>query len=336
MAAKRGGSRRSRKARSPRPPGSVSSPASASVLVATPGDDPGASAAQALTLARALETIEAAYAAWDELRAARALSRQHFRDERRRLDEQGELLVGAVRAAALGGGARPPPEGMAPDAVVPADDPAIARLLADSRERLDGAKARLTRDEEASSTALDRAEREVRALAHDRVEARTLRSPPRVRLLPRSLGERTRILHLERPSSDDAVCLFFALSGRIPSRYAAPFDDAVDDVLAAAPLVYAEEGVGEADVRPTPARLHELLQGLPEVWPVKGALVHVLADVAPPRLARWVTRGPVLEAELEDGAGFRNVLSREEAERITGALLALQLAGRLTIELGRG
>ena len=65
---------------------------------------------------------------------------------------------------------------------------------------------------------------------------------------------------------------------------------------------------------------------------MKGALRARLPDG---RWVRWVSRGAVLEAELLDGEAGRNVLSAEEAEQITGALLALQLSGKLVLQLVR-
>jgi hypothetical protein len=47
-------------------------------------------------------------------------------------------------------------------------------------------------------------------------------------------------------------------------------------------------------------------------------------------------RGPVMEVELADGAAFRNILSREEAERFAGHLLRLKLEGKLELEIEAG
>ena len=66
--------------------------------------------------------------------------------------------------------------------------------------------------------------------------------------------------------------------------------------------------------------------------PVKGMIPLALPDGG---WMRWVSRGAVLEAELLDGAAFRNVLSAAEAERVTGLLLAHRLAGRIELELVR-
>jgi hypothetical protein len=147
-----------------------------------------------------------------------------------------------------------------------------------------------------------------------------------VRTLP---GDR-RILHLRRPSPDDAVLLLFAMTGRCPTRYGFLFDDSTDDVLLAPPALYAEEGV--VHVRPRPAELVAELEPRAAFWPVKGALL----VVRPGLTVRWLSRGAVLEAEVADGDAFRNLLSREEAEQITGVLLSLKLAGALGLELVRG
>lgn len=76
----------------------------------------------------------------------------------------------------------------------------------------------------------------------------------------------------------------------------------------------------------------ETLSGLDEVWPVKGMLPMALPDET---WLRWISRGAVLEAEVQDGDGFRNVLTHTEAERITGLLLSHKLAGKLELELVR-
>lgn len=301
------------------------------------GDFDGATVAQAIVLARSLETIESAYEAWDELRGARERSRRRFAEERRRLDEQGELLVGAVQTVAAEGLPPPPPSAPTPDAVVVATDgAAVDHFLAEARARLDEARARLLEDEAAAEAAFVRAEADVRAAARARIEGRARLAPPRLRLFPRSIGAEQRVLHFERPEPDDAVVLFFLLSERIPSRYGAPFDDAADDVLIGPTTLYADEGLGPDELRPSPARLRELLEARPEVWPLKGGLLQHLPSAEGTRFVRWITRGPVMEAELEDARGFRNLLSREEAELVTGALLKLQLAGRIALELGRG
>lgn len=297
---------------------------------------PGA-VSQAVTLVRALETIESAYEAWDELRMAQARARQRFADERRRLDDEGELLLGAVKTVA--DGSVPPPPASAPrpdDLVAAADAAGLDRFLAEARARLDATRKALAAEEAAAEAASRDAAAELRATLRERIAARARYSPPRLRLLPRSVGGEQRILHLERPAGEDAVVLAWILTGRLLSRLGAAFDDAVDDVFTGPTSLYPDEGLSGDDLRPSPMRLHLLLDAQPEVWPLKGYLLQPVPDAdGGVRFVRWLTRGPVLEAELEDGYGFRNVLSREEAERVTGALLTLKLAGKIELELGR-
>jgi len=64
------------------------------------------------------------------------------------------------------------------------------------------------------------------------------------------------------------------------------------------------------------------------VLPLKGMLPMRL-----PLMIRLLERGPVMEAELADGTSFRNLLSREEAEKIAGHLLKMKLEGWLQLEL---
>jgi hypothetical protein len=299
------------------------------------GIDATAVARQAIALARRLETIQSAYDAWDELRAAQARARQRIAEERRRLEEEGGLLLGAV-ARATEDVLPPPPSAPVADALVAASDAtAVEQFLAEARARLDEAKARLAAEERTQAEAFSRAAAEVRATARARIEARARLAPPRVRLFPRSVGVDRRILHIERPSPDEAVVLFYVFTGRIPSRYWAPFDDSTDDVISGPTTLYADEGVPGDELRPSPTRLRALLDGLAEVWPLKGYLLLSLAGPTGPRFARFLSRGPVMEAEIEDGPGFRNLLTPEEAEAITGALLKLKIARRLELELGR-
>ncbi|MEW5737319.1 MAG: hypothetical protein AB1938_00245 [Myxococcota bacterium] len=318
--------------------GAIAPGALGTAIIEPPALEPDATriASQAIALSRSLETIQSAFDAWDELRAAQARALQRLADERRRLEEEGELLVGAVRSVA-DGLPPPPPSAPVPDALVAAaDSSAVDHFLTEARRQLDDAKARLDAEERATAEAFARATIEVKATARSRLEARLRVAPPRVRLVPRTVGADQRILHLERPGPDDAVVLFLAFTGRIPSRYGAPFDDSTDDVFTGPTTLYPDEGVPADEARPSAMRLRLLLDAQPEVWPLKG---YLLLDLVAPdgtrRFVRWLSRGPVMEAELEDGPTFRNVLSREEAEQITGALLRLKLAGRLEIDLGR-
>lgn len=268
----------------------------------------------ALARARSIETLEAAYAAWDELRlAARAVENQ-WAAERRRLEEQGRLLLGAAKIALN----LPLPEGEA--SLAPNN-----AFLADAQSKLDAAAADLALGQRTSADYFATKLKELRAITMERVARFSASQPPVVNLAVRALAGGKKILHLRRLTEDESVKLHFVLTGRIPSRYGFLTDDSSDELSAAPPTLYADEGL--TDVR-APIELLTFA----EVWPVKGALRFQLPDG---RWVRWVSRGVVLEAEVLDGDAARNVITEAEAEAITGALLALQLAGKLALQLVR-
>ncbi len=290
---------------------------------------------QALERARGVETIEAAYAAWDEVRAAAAAVSKQWRAERARLEEQGRLLLGAAKVALN----LPLPaergEGRGEGLVAAGPSPGLAGrplpaaqgevFVADAQSKLDAALAQLdtgVRDSEAFFAAKLK---ELRALTLERVTRLTSVQPPELELSVRPVGADKKILHLRRLNEDDSVRTHFVLTGRIPSRYGFLGDDSTDDLGASPPVLYADEGV-------TGVRAAFDFTAHAEVWPVKGVLVFQLPGGA---WARWASRGVVLEAELADGEGWRNVLTAHEAELLTGVLLAHQLGGRLTVHLVR-
>jgi hypothetical protein len=137
-------------------------------------------------------------------------------------------------------------------------------------------------------------------------------------------------------STDDAVLLLYVLTGRIPSRYDFLFDDSTDDVTLPPPPLYPDEGVGFAETRPGAQALAQRLRDMGPVLPVKGYLPVWVPRGSGEELFLLRERGPVMEAELLDGDGFRSVLEREEAERLAGHLLRLKLEGRIELELGAG
>ncbi|MDP3501600.1 MAG: hypothetical protein Q8S33_14745 [Myxococcales bacterium] len=273
----------------------------------------------ASALATRPETIEAAYDAWDELRAEAASLKASFAAEHQRLDQQGELLLGAVREAT--------PEGTGSSLV---RRTGMQTLGADAQRSLEAARTDLERRAADAQTAISEAISHVFTQLRARVERQAVQAKPLVELMVRVLPGDKRILHVRRPSPDAAVTLLFATSGRVPTRYGYLFDDSTDEALLAPPVLYPDEGVTER--RPRPAQLEALLSSKRETWPVKG-MIPMLSSFG---LVRWLERGAVMEAEVADGDGFRNMLSRHEAEQLTGALLALKLDGRIELELVRG
>ncbi len=296
----------------------------------TPRDLPAVAGDGALERARTLETLEAAYEAWLELRLAQGAARLRFQEERERLAQQGSFLVGAVRAAGL--------ELPGPEAGALAPVQAQGRdFLREAEEKLARAREALNTEEAASEARFQEAFQELRTLLKERVRRYQAKAPPRLRLLLRKVGATRVILHVERVRGDEAVLLLSLFAGRLPSRYGFLFDDSTEDVsLPPAPL-YAEEGVAEGDNRPDAPALAARVRAPGEVLPAKGFLpVFVPRPEGGEDFFRLRQRGPVMEVEVAEGQGFRNVLSREESERFAGYLLRLKLLGKLELEVEAG
>ncbi|MFZ5443707.1 MAG: hypothetical protein ACOZQL_27110 [Myxococcota bacterium] len=304
-------------------------PVETPAIIEAPELGPEATELGAHALARVeLETLEGAYAAWAELLAAHRSARRRWDEERVRLEEQGALLLGAVRAA--GGATSTPVEGASSgeQGLVKAGE--LDQFLAQAKQKLEASKAELAERTRVADEAFTSELGKLRGGILARVSRQAAQVRPAFRLAVRNLGGERRILHARRLGEDEAVIALFVLTGRIPSRYHYLLDDATDDVLAAPPSLYADEG--NTELRPTATALSAQLDARQDVWPVKGSLPLKLPDG---RWMRWCSRGAVLEAEIADGDAFRNLLTRDEAERITGALLAQKLAGRLELELVR-
>ena len=284
------------------------------------GPDAHLLGAQALARARSMETLELAYAAWAELQEAHRLARRRWAEERARLREQGTLLLGAVKAAGSPGSTE---EGLSKAG-------ALEVFLAEAKGKLAAAQQQLEERARAAEQAFLEELAKVKEALHSRIARQSAAVRPVFKLMIRVLPGERRILHAHRLGPDESVIALFALTGRIPSRYGFLFDDSTDDALAAPPMLYADEGVTQ--LRPTAEVLARTLEERRDVWPVKGMLPLTLPDGS---WLRWITRGAVLEAEVQDGEGFRNLLTQQEAERVTGLLLSHKLAGKLELELVR-
>ncbi len=292
--------------------------------------DPTAAAEQALARVKRIETIQGAYEAWLELRLEHSGTVSRLADERKQLDQQGEFLVGAVRAA----------RDLAKAPTVE-DALALARTgggldsyLLEMAGRLESAKKALEERSRAVEEAFGRAFFEIREELKGRLTRTQVHVKPRLRLMIRALGPESRILHIARLGPDEAVVLAWVLIGKLPSRYDYLFDDSTDDATIASPTLYAEEGVSSGFVRPTVDQVHALIQSKHDVIPIKSVIPFLLPrSEGPPQLLRLVERGPVMEVEIGDTQIFRNVLSRDEAERVAGYFLKLKLEKRVEIEL---
>lgn len=265
------------------------------------------------------ETIEAAYEAWDALRLELKTIDRAFASERDRLSQQGSLLLGAVQTVVPAAGG----EGLLLRSQLDA-------LATEAREGLAAATADLERRAAEARRSIELALAQVVGEVRARVVRQCSMARPKLELMVRVLPGDRRMLHARRLAPDAAVTCLFALSGRIPTRYGYLVDDSTDDVLRVPPVLYFDEGI--ADVRPGARALTEVLLARDTLWPVKG-MAPMQTSLG---LVRWLGRGAVLEAEVNDGDGFRSHLAASEAEQVLGALLRLKLEGRLELELVAG
>jgi hypothetical protein len=274
---------------------------------------------------RGMETLDALYQLWLELKQEHAEARARHARERAKLDQQGSFLVGAVRAA---GGLPPTPA--AGEALAPAAG--LNDFLRDAEAKLEATRRAL--EERIAQEEAEHAG--AQAQLREQIVERATRflEKPALRLLVRSAGTNRTILHLARVSRDESVLLLYLLTGKIPSRYDFLFDEWTEDVRLPPPPLYADEGVTTHEVRPGGQALRERVRGAGPVLPVKGFIPLWL-----PRpdggedFVRLLQRGPVMEAELLDGDAFRPLLTRDEAERLAGYLLRLKLEGRVELEI---
>ncbi|HVE86476.1 MAG TPA: hypothetical protein VND93_26650 [Myxococcales bacterium] len=284
----------------------------------------------------AAQTLETAYHAWDELRLERALALERFAEDGRRLGEQAGFWVGAARAAAEASMTNADLAGMKASGDDLAYSLPISRAVAEAEAKLKEAAAAMESQARKVDAEFAEAELHVRAVIKTRVQRYAASARPKVRLVKHPAGKARTILHLDRLGPDESVVLMFLLSGKLPTRYGFLFDDSTENVSRPPPWLYADAGVGKEQTRPPPKPLLDRLLAPEEFAPVKGFLPLVLHPPSGvvPILHRLLQRGPVMEVEVADGDEYRNLLAPEEAERVAGALLRLQVEGRLDLELG--
>lgn len=269
---------------------------------------------EALALAREVETIEAAYDGWARLESAHAEARRDMAAEATRLEAQSALLLGAMRSVAGG----EEPGLLALEQLQSRADISVRQALA----TLDATRMQV-------ETLFSKALLEVESVVVERVARQAKATPPPLEVMVRLLPNNQRILQAHRPKPDDAVLLLFALTGRAPTNYGYLFDDSTDDVRQAPTTVYT----GTNTPRPTPRKLYALLEPQSRTWPVKGSVPFWLPNAS--AVMQWRCRGPVLEAEIESGDTFRNVLTESEAEAAMGRMLVLSVEGKVAVRLVR-
>lgn len=287
-------------------------------------------------LDRGTDTLEDTYRRWEAAREQWAAAARDFREEARRLDEEGAFLLGTIQAAqAVGGPERAEPD---PAGAALAAPEALHRFVAEAEARLAASRAALAERERVARAQAEQRLEEGRAQVRDALARYRTFAPLRLTLMRRPLAGGRAILHLERPEPDAAMVLAWVLTGKVPTRYGYLFDEASDDPLQTPPSLYPEAGVSREGVHPSGSQLRTLLEAPGEELPLRGMIPALvpLPGAAAPVLVRWKARGAVLELEWEEDGGFRNVLTSTEASAAAGVLLRLKLEGALELELQAG
>lgn len=310
----------------PEPPRQFETKVAAIELSMPPLERAKSATASAIAISKRAETIEAAYEAWAELRLEHQQMTEALRAERQHLEEQGDFLLGAVRQAREltgTGEALTRPGG-------------LDSVLNEAQQKLTEARGQLAEREAALGKAFSRGFSELKTEVRARLERTLALAKPTVKLMVRSLAQGQRIVHLARPAQAEAPVLLWLFTRKIPTRYEFLFDDSTDDPTKAPPNFYPDEELRPEEVHGGIAQLRERLAGTRDALPVKGVIPLFLPRASgAASLLRLVERGPVMETEVADGEGWRNLLTADEAEAFAGWLIKLKLEGRIELELSR-
>jgi hypothetical protein len=294
------------------------------------GLDFSAEVADALARARVAETLVDHYDAWLKLRLARSGAQAERQREAERLEQRASLVLGTVETA----------RHIAPASSAPAKGRALAQradplgeFVEQAQAELAAARRALEQRGRAEEHAFDEALTKVRSSIVGLARKTLAHYRPRLEVTMQPVGAERSLVHLGRPSPDDAVLLCYLLTGKLFTRYDAFFDDAVDDADLPPPRFYAEEGNPVARL-PT-IDDEDALSFEPErlFVPFKGFIPFRVAGQDFPRF-RIVNRGPVAEVEARQAGGaYQALMARADAELFTGWLLRLNVEAKLELAL---
>ena len=287
---------------------------------------------EALARARGAEAIADLYDGWLRLRVARASAAAEVAREREKLEVKAGLMLKSVQSARgltppAGPSAKPKGKSLAKDAADP-----FGAFLASAERELEGARTALAARAEAEERFFESELEALRARIAARVEAVLEHHRPRVEAMLRPVGRDRALVHLAQPSRDDAVLLCFLLSGKLPTRYEAFFDDTVDDLALSPAPFFGEEGV---PARPASLDEEDAICVDPErrFVPLKAMIAFRLPGRDWPRF-RLVNRGPLAELEVrEEGGSYERLLPLESAELFSGLLIRLEVERRIELAI---
>lgn len=276
-----------------------------------------------------LDTLEATYHAWLELKLQYGAFRAAAVEQKRKLEEHGNFILGAVRAART----LPPEKGGASAQSLMKSDVVgsfIQKAEAELKQGRDELDRRL---QQAESEHIEKLAA-IKAHLRGQVERFAEKVRPNIVIRRRKLANGSVILHLDRLSPDESVLAMYIFTMKLPTRHGFLLDDSTDDASLPPPQLYPDEGVLASRVRPSPAELRDLIVAGRDFVPVKAMLPLLInAEQGGVDVVRFLMRGAVLEGEILEGDAFRNMLTQDEAERVVGALIRSKLAERIELEV---
>jgi hypothetical protein len=244
------------------------------------------------------EDLQFGFESWEALRTLALRQRAAVAEESKRISFEEEMLAGALKKIGTVGAA--------------SDSAALLkRESAEFENEIQTLSSRIKED------------------LYQRVQKRCELLKVKLTLYVRDIGSNATMLHLGKLSEEEALIAMFLFSEKIPSRYGAHLDDSVDSVLLPEANVFVEESVDVS--RMEPLALISLLNSDAKVIPMKGSIPMKVGT----QWIRWVSRGPILEAEFIELHGYRNTMTRDEAEEVLGQFIQLKLSGKIELELGR-
>lgn len=281
-------------------------------------------------LARASgEVLADLYGAWERLRSTRVAAADERAREAGKLEQRAAYVLRSIETARLLQAPRTKARGQGQ--LAPAD--AFRGAAAEARRERAGARALLTRRAREEERFFAGAIESVKRRIVERAAALALAVPPRIRAEAQPVGRDAALLHLERPTPDEALLWSRALSGNLFTRYEAFFDDSVDDLALAPARLYAEEGCPAARPGSLDDEDRYALEPDGPFAPVKGMIALRAPGHEFPRF-RIVNRGPLAEVEARgEGEGYSSLLPRPSAELFTGFLIRLRVEGKLDLSL---
>jgi hypothetical protein len=285
----------------------------------------------ALAIALESESLPALYEAWLALRLERASARAALTREQEQLTRKADYLLKTV-AAARDLPAAPGPKATSGKGRGLVQVDPLAAFHAEAQKELDAAGKALRQRavrEEKSARAQDA---RVRKALLQRADAHLAIHKPRLAVTAHPVGSTQVMLELARFGDEDAVLLTRLLHGRLPTRWGFFADDTTEDLARGPARFYADEGV--TALHPADADAEDsVLHGAGDFLPVRGLIPFSVPGKPWPRF-RLVHHGPIAQVEARRvGAGYAQLMPREDGELFTGHLLRLKLAGKLELTL---